>query len=209
MSSPCSAPPPQATISPGTGILPAASRAGRKSPRARPTSRRSASRPSTTSPSKSPPTRPSPICRALSASGTRCPSTRSTSSATTGRPMSTPSSPRARSRSKSWEKSNNSVVLTKNATATPARGRPRSTRSTSTPRLGAPEVGLPAFLAGDADYTVLNAGQIPVAEQRFPDGDPHRTPCSRPPTSPSTSTRRRSTTPTFAGPSTTPSIGTN
>ena len=38
------------------------------------------------------------------------------------------------------------------------------------PTLGAPEVGMPAFLAGDADYSYLNAGQIPVAQQQFPEG---------------------------------------
>ena len=34
--------------------------------------------------------------------------------------------------------------------------------------LGAPEVGLPAFMAGEADFSYLNAGQIPFVEQRFP-----------------------------------------
>ncbi len=69
----------------------------------------------------------------------------------------------------SWEKSNNSVVLTKSDTYTgpwPA----SVDRLEVDPTLGAPEVGLPAFLAGDADYSFLNTGQVPVATQRYPDG---------------------------------------
>lgn len=69
----------------------------------------------------------------------------------------------------SWEKSNNSVVLTKSDTYTgpwPA----QIDRLEVDPTLGAPEVGLPAFLAGDADYSFLNTGQVPVATQRYPDG---------------------------------------
>ncbi|HTO29077.1 MAG TPA: ABC transporter substrate-binding protein, partial [Devosia sp.] len=60
----------------------------------------------------------------------------------------------------SWEKSNNSVVLTKSDTYTgpwPA----SVDRLEVDPTLGAPEVGLPAFLAGDADYSFLNTGQVP------------------------------------------------
>ncbi|MDO8359981.1 MAG: peptide ABC transporter substrate-binding protein [Devosia sp.] len=70
---------------------------------------------------------------------------------------------------KSWEKSNNSVVFVKNETYTgpwPA----LIDELDADPTLGAPEVGLPAFLAGEADYSYLNAGQIPVVQQRFPDG---------------------------------------
>ena len=37
------------------------------------------------------------------------------------------------------------------------------------PTIGAPEVGLPAFLAGDAAFTYLNAGQIPVMKAQMPD----------------------------------------
>ena len=36
------------------------------------------------------------------------------------------------------------------------------------PSLGAPEVGLPAFMAGESDFSYLNTGQIPFVEQRFP-----------------------------------------
>lgn len=67
-----------------------------------------------------------------------------------------------------WEKSNNSVTLVKNETYTgpwPA----EVDELTIDPSLGAPEVGMPAFLAGDVGYTWLNAGQIPVVKQRFPD----------------------------------------
>jgi ABC-type oligopeptide transport system substrate-binding subunit len=68
---------------------------------------------------------------------------------------------------KSWEKSNNSVVFEKNPTYTgpwPA----MIDELQIDPTLGAPEVGMPAFLAGEADFSYLNAGQIPVVEQRFP-----------------------------------------
>ena len=53
---------------------------------------------------------------------------------------------------------------------TPAPGRPQVDELDVDPTLGAPEVGMPAFLAGDADFTYLNAGQIPVLQQQFPDG---------------------------------------
>ena len=69
---------------------------------------------------------------------------------------------------KSWEKSNNSVVLVKNETYAgpwPA----EVDELTIDPSLGLPEVGMPAFLAGDVAFTYLNAGQIPVMEQRAPD----------------------------------------
>ncbi|QQA44234.1 peptide ABC transporter substrate-binding protein [Pelagovum pacificum] len=69
----------------------------------------------------------------------------------------------------SWEKSNNSVVFTASdsyAGPWPA----QIDRLEVDPTLGAPEVGLPAFLAGDADYSFLNTGQLPVAEARYPDG---------------------------------------
>ncbi|HWU18184.1 MAG TPA: peptide ABC transporter substrate-binding protein [Devosia sp.] len=69
----------------------------------------------------------------------------------------------------SWEKSNNSVVLTKSATYT-GPWQAQIDRLEVDPTLAAPEVGLPAFLAGDADYSFLNTGQVPVATQRFPDG---------------------------------------
>ncbi|GLQ56388.1 peptide ABC transporter substrate-binding protein [Devosia nitrariae] len=69
----------------------------------------------------------------------------------------------------SWEKSNNSVVLTKNPDYT-APWQPQVDRLEVDPTLAAPEVGLPAFLAGEVDYTTLNAGQVPVAQAQFPDG---------------------------------------
>jgi peptide/nickel transport system substrate-binding protein/oligopeptide transport system substrate-binding protein len=70
---------------------------------------------------------------------------------------------------KSWEKSNNSVVFTKNPTYT-GPWQAQIDQLEVDPTLGAPEVGMPAFLAGEADYSYLNAGQIPVAKQRYPDG---------------------------------------
>ena len=76
----------------------------------------------------------------------------------------------------SWEKSNNSVVCLKNPTYT-GPWQAQIDRLEIDPTLGAPEVGMPAFLAGDADYSYLNAGQIPVVQQRFPDAHPHRTRC--------------------------------
>lgn len=68
----------------------------------------------------------------------------------------------------SWEKSNNSMVLVKN----PTYNGPWPSlvdRLNIDAALGAPEVGLPAFMAGETDITTLNAGQIPFVEQRFPD----------------------------------------
>ena len=68
----------------------------------------------------------------------------------------------------SWEKSNNSVVLAKNETYTgpwPA----TVDELTMDPSVGLPEVGMPAFLAGDLAFTYLNAGQIPAMQQRMPD----------------------------------------
>lgn len=69
---------------------------------------------------------------------------------------------------KSWEKSNNSAVLVKNPDYTgpwPA----EVDELTMDPSLGLPEVGMPAFLAGDLAFTYLNAGQIPVMKQRASD----------------------------------------
>lgn len=68
----------------------------------------------------------------------------------------------------SWEKSNNSMVLVRNesyAGPWPA----RVDRVEIDPSLGAPEVGLPAYMAGEVDFTALNAGQIPFIEDRAPD----------------------------------------
>lgn len=68
----------------------------------------------------------------------------------------------------SWEKSNNKMVFVKSPTYT-GPWQPKIDRVVIDPTLGPPEVGFPAYLAGDADMTVLNAGQIPFAEQRFAD----------------------------------------
>lgn len=67
----------------------------------------------------------------------------------------------------SWEKSNNKMVLVKNPKYT-GPWQPQVDRLEIDPTLGAPEVGLPAFMAGEADFSYLNAGQIPFVEQRFP-----------------------------------------
>ena len=66
-----------------------------------------------------------------------------------------------------WEKSNNSMTLVKNPTY---KGPWPATvdKLVIDPSLGAPEVGLPAFMAGEADFSYLNTGQIPFVEQRFP-----------------------------------------
>ena len=67
----------------------------------------------------------------------------------------------------SWEKSNASMVLVKSPTYTgpwPS----MVDRLVIDPSLGAPEVGLPAFMADEADFSYLNTGQIPFVEQRFP-----------------------------------------
>jgi oligopeptide transport system substrate-binding protein len=68
----------------------------------------------------------------------------------------------------SWEKSNNAMVMVRNPEYTgPWAG--NIERISIDPSLGAPEVGLPAFMAGEVDFTVLNAGQIPFVQERFPD----------------------------------------
>jgi oligopeptide transport system substrate-binding protein len=69
----------------------------------------------------------------------------------------------------SWEKSNNTVVLSRSETYT-GPWQAQVDRVELNASLAAPEVGLPAFLAGDADYSFLNTGQVPVATQRFADG---------------------------------------
>ena len=68
----------------------------------------------------------------------------------------------------SWEKSNNSMVLVRNETYTgpwPS----LVERIEVDPSLGSPEVGLPAYMAGEVDYAYLNAGQIPFVEERMPE----------------------------------------
>ena len=68
----------------------------------------------------------------------------------------------------SWEKSTNAMVMVRNPTYTgPWPG--NVDRIEIDPTLGAPEVGLPAFMAGETDFAFLNAGQIPFMEQRMPE----------------------------------------
>jgi len=67
---------------------------------------------------------------------------------------------------KSWEKSTNKMVLVKN----PNYNAPWPSMVDTLvvdPTIGPPEVGFPAYLAGEADMTTLNAGQIPFAEKRY------------------------------------------
>ena len=66
----------------------------------------------------------------------------------------------------SWEKSNNKMVFAKSPTYN-APWQAKIDKLVLDPTLGPPEVGFPGYLAGDADMTALNAGQIPYAEQRF------------------------------------------
>ncbi len=67
----------------------------------------------------------------------------------------------------SWEKSNNTMTFVKNPKYT-GPWQPQVDRLVIDPSLGAPEVGLPAFMAGESDFSYLNTGQIPFVEQRFP-----------------------------------------
>ena len=67
----------------------------------------------------------------------------------------------------SWEKSNNKMTFVKNPAYT-GPWQPQVDRLVIDPSLGAPEVGLPAFMAGESDFSYLNTGQIPYVEQRFP-----------------------------------------
>ena len=67
----------------------------------------------------------------------------------------------------SWEKSNNKMTFVKNPKYT-GPWQPQADRLVIDPSLGAPEVGLPAFMAGESDFSYLNTGQIPFVEQRFP-----------------------------------------
>ena len=67
-----------------------------------------------------------------------------------------------------WEKSNNSVVYAKSPTYK-GPWTAQADRISIDGSLGQPDVGLPAFLAGEADFAFLNAGQIPFVRQRFPE----------------------------------------
>ena len=67
----------------------------------------------------------------------------------------------------SWEKSTNKQTFVKNPTYNgpwPA----KIDKVVIDPTIGAPEVGFPAYMAGDADMTTLNVGQIPYAKSKFP-----------------------------------------
>ncbi|HVX81333.1 MAG: peptide ABC transporter substrate-binding protein [Devosia sp.] len=69
---------------------------------------------------------------------------------------------------KTWEKSNNTMTLVKN----PKFNGPWPAQIDNLvmdTQIGPPEVGFPAFMAGEADWTSLNAGQVPVVQQRMPD----------------------------------------
>ncbi len=66
----------------------------------------------------------------------------------------------------SWEKSNNSMVMVKSETYT-GPWQAKVDRISIDPEINAAEVGLPAFMAGETDFSNLNAGQIPFVEQRF------------------------------------------
>lgn len=68
---------------------------------------------------------------------------------------------------KEWEKSNNAMTLVRNPTYK-GPWQPTVDELVIDPSLGAPEVGLPAFMAGEADFAYLNAGQIPFVEKQFP-----------------------------------------
>ncbi len=68
----------------------------------------------------------------------------------------------------SWEKTNNAMTMVRNPMYTgPWPG--LAERIEIDPALGAPEVGLPAYMADEVDFSFLNAGQIPFIEQRSPD----------------------------------------
>jgi len=67
-----------------------------------------------------------------------------------------------------WEKTTNTMTLVKN----PKYNGPwpaQVDKIVVDTQIAAPEVGFPAFMSGEADYTALNAGQVPVVSQRFPD----------------------------------------
>jgi peptide/nickel transport system substrate-binding protein/oligopeptide transport system substrate-binding protein len=69
---------------------------------------------------------------------------------------------------KTWEKSNNTMTLVKNPTYNgpwPA----QIDQLVLDTQIGPPEVGFPAFMAGETDWTYLNTGQVPVVQQQFPD----------------------------------------
>ena len=69
---------------------------------------------------------------------------------------------------KDWEKTTNKMTLVKNPSYHGPWQSEIDTLVLDT-QLGDPKVGFPAFMAGEVDYTALNAGQVPVVTQRFPD----------------------------------------
>ncbi len=69
---------------------------------------------------------------------------------------------------RSWNKNDNTMTLVKNPEYTgPWPG--IADELTIDQSLGQPEVGLPAFMAGEVDFAFLNAGQIPFVEARMPE----------------------------------------
>jgi oligopeptide transport system substrate-binding protein len=68
---------------------------------------------------------------------------------------------------KTWEKSNNTMTLVKNPKYHGPWPAQIDTLVLDT-QIGPPAVGFPAFMAGEADWTSLNVGQVPVVEKQFP-----------------------------------------
>ena len=69
---------------------------------------------------------------------------------------------------KTWEKSNNTMTLVKNPKYNGPWPAQIDTLTLDT-QIGPPEVGFPAFMSGEADWTSLNTGQVPVVAAQFPD----------------------------------------
>jgi oligopeptide transport system substrate-binding protein len=69
---------------------------------------------------------------------------------------------------KTWEKSNNTMTLVKSSTYKGPWPAQIDTLIMDT-QIGPPEVGFPAFMAGEADWTSLNTGQVPVVTAQNPD----------------------------------------
>ena len=66
-----------------------------------------------------------------------------------------------------WNKSDNTMTLVKNPKYN-APWPPQIDKLTLDTQLGPPNVGFPAFMSGEADWTALNTGQVPFVKQRFP-----------------------------------------
>jgi oligopeptide transport system substrate-binding protein len=69
---------------------------------------------------------------------------------------------------KDWEKSNNTMTLVKSPTYKGPWPAQIDELKMDT-QIGPPEVGFPAFMAGEADWTSLNTGQVPVVTKSHPD----------------------------------------